>query len=156
MDNPLFKKYLTKAMAFCSRAEYCIDDIKRKMQLWKVPDELHNEIIDLLIDDNFISHKRYAESFARGKMRYNHWGKIKIKYMLKAKHIEQQYIDEAINMLKDKEYNEIVQSQIITKNKGIKETENLKRKAKLMNFAASRGYETDLALKFINQILTKE
>ena len=72
-------------MRYCSKAEHCIDDVRQKLWTWKVPTEEHDDIINTLIDNNFINEQRYAEAFVKDKFRFNHWGRIKISLMLRAK-----------------------------------------------------------------------
>lgn len=143
-------------MIYCGKTEQCSYDVTRKLQQWKVPPDLYNDILDRLISDKFIDHQRYAQSFVRGKLRYNHWGKKKIAFMLHSKQIEKQAINNAIEAIDEKEYNDIINKQLLLKNNSIKEEESLKRKAKLMNFAASRGYEAEIVKQFINQIERNE
>ena len=38
-ENELFKTALSKAMALCSRREYCRDDIRNKLQFWGVDEQ---------------------------------------------------------------------------------------------------------------------
>ncbi|HKK82055.1 MAG TPA: regulatory protein RecX, partial [Prolixibacteraceae bacterium] len=95
--QPETKKALSKCMALCSKSEKCISDIRKKLSNWQLPEEETQQVIDNLIDEKFIDEQRFAESFMRDKFRFNHWGKIKIIYHLKAKGISSGDIAHGIN-----------------------------------------------------------
>jgi len=76
-EKVLFKIALEKAMAQCSRREYCSDDIRNKLSLWGVDNDDIGKILRILISDNFINEPRYATAFVRDKFKYNKWGKLK-------------------------------------------------------------------------------
>ena len=70
-DKALYKSALDKAMAHCSRREFCCDDIRSKLSLWGVENNDAGKIIGTLIRENFINESRYAEAFVRDKFKYN-------------------------------------------------------------------------------------
>lgn len=153
MDDQIFIQHLSKAMRFCSRAEYCEFDVKKKLTTWKTPFEYHDQIIDRLKEENFLNHERYAEAYVKDKLRYNFWGRRKITYMLSSKKVESNHIDNALSQIDPEEYKEILSIQINQKFRSTKEQDEQKLKAKLFNFCASRGYESELSFQIINQIL---
>ena len=69
---------LNRAMALCSRTEYCISDIRQKLESWGLESDKAGDVIAILIKENFINEERYAGAFARDKYRYNKWGRVKI------------------------------------------------------------------------------
>lgn len=145
MDN----RNLDKAMNYCSRAEHCIDDVRQKLWTWKVPVEEHDEIIESLIENNFINEVRYAEAFVKDKFRFNHWGRIKIRLMLRTKRIGAAIIDDAMSCIDDDEYIEVLKNLIEAESKKVKASSDYERKAKLLRYVAGRGFESSLASEFI-------
>ena len=84
-ENTLFNTALVKAMAECSRREFCSYDIHNKLRLWGIGNTDSEKIIGILIKENFINETRYATAFVKDKFRYNKWGKVKIASNLKLK-----------------------------------------------------------------------
>ena len=52
-ENPLYKTALDKAMAQCSRREFCRDDIRKKLIFWGVGNPDADKIINVLIKGKF-------------------------------------------------------------------------------------------------------
>ena len=62
----------------------------------------------LKISDKYIDDKRYAAAFANDKIKFSHWGKIKVAYALRQKNIPQQFIDYALSLINSNEYFKII------------------------------------------------
>ena len=138
-------KSLTKAMRYCSKAEHCVDDVRQKLWAWKVPTEEHDDIINTLIDNNFINEQRYANAFVKDKFRFNHWGRIKISIMLRAKKIDAAIIDDALSSIDEDEYLDTLRNLI---SRWSAETDQ----QKLMRKAVSRGFEPNLVREVISSL----
>ncbi|MEA3505179.1 MAG: RecX family transcriptional regulator, partial [Bacteroidota bacterium] len=67
-----------KAAYYCAQQEHCIFDVRKKLFQWGVETSYHDEIIEYLLEDNFINETRYANSFCIGKFHQNKWGRKKI------------------------------------------------------------------------------
>jgi len=142
-------KNLDKAMNYCSRSEHCIEDVRQKLWDWQTPKEEHDKIIETLIENNYINEKRYAEAYVKDKFRFNHWGRVKIRLMLRAKKIDAATIDDALSCIDEDEYTNVLKNIIETESKRVKAATEYERKAKLLRYVASRGFETTLASEFI-------
>ncbi len=79
------KEALTKSRSVCSRQEQCHQDILNKLSNWDVSKSDSEQILEILEQEGFIDHSRYATSFANDKLKFNGWGKIKIRWMLRQK-----------------------------------------------------------------------
>ena len=101
-----------KAQQLCARAEYCADDIRLKIRLWGGTDAQAQQVIDLLYRQHYLDDHRYASAFARDKVRFNGWGKLKIAAALRAKHLPDAVIDEALNALDPNEYQRALEKAI--------------------------------------------
>ena len=141
---------LNKAAAYCTLCERCISEVKSKLDAWGVSYSSQQTIIDRLIDEKFIDEKRYSSAYVNDKLRFNHWGRIKIRAKLKEKKVPQEEITTALENIDDEEYNNILQTVLNNKSKEIKENIDIKRKEKLLRFAASRGFEPSLIMKQLN------
>lgn len=146
------EKALSKVAALCSHKEYCTRDIQEKLRNWEIPEPDIEKILAYLIRHNFLSDVRFAQAYARDKFRFNHWGKQKIKMMLQQKGISSGTIAEALSQLEQEAYTTACTELLQQKLKSIRETDPYKIKAKLIRFAAGRGFDTDTIYKSLQQI----
>ena len=147
-----FEQALVKASEICARQEKCIFDIEKKLKSWGVEEPLASKVIDQLIKEKFIDEQRYVTYYVRDKFRFNGWGKIKIKWQLKAKNIIGTPVDEALAKISDEEYKDALAQLLIKKRRNLKGDDKYKIKASLIRHAASRGFEPYL----IYQLLESE
>ncbi len=141
---------LKRAAALCSNQEQCSSHIREKLNSWGASSEDAQKIIDILIKEKFLDDARYATFYVRDKFRFNSWGKIKLRMMLRQKGIPLAIIEEALNQIDPDLYKQTCTRLISEKSASLKESNLFKRKGKLFRFAAQRGFETDL----IHQILS--
>jgi regulatory protein len=143
-DSTLYKTALTKAMALCSGREYCIDDIRSKLQRWSVEENDAEKIISALIKENFINEKRYAEAFVRDKFRYNKWGKVKIRAGLRFRNIPADIINAALDCVDHTEYQNTIRVLLDAHRRSVKAKNQYDLKGKLLRYGLSKGFESDL------------
>lgn len=144
---------LNKAMSYCSKAERCRYDIQRKLYNWGINSVYSQKIIDELIKQDFYNESRYISGFIRGKFILSKWGKVKIKHNLLLKGFDESVIDTEIDKnINEEEYLTLIQEQIERKNRSLHKDDEYKRKSKLIRFAQSRGYETELALNCVDNL----
>jgi regulatory protein len=143
MDKKKWEAILKRAQDYCSKAEKSVQDMLQKLQDWGLDLNQAVEMVEVLKKQDYINHARYAQAFTNDKFRFNKWGLNKIRVALLAKRIESEYINKAIKAIDIKEYEQMVVSVLADKRQEIekKETDSYKIKAKLSNFALSRGYE---------------
>ena len=82
-----FLEAKAKLEALCAYQERCSFELNQKMISWGIEWEQRDQLLAELISTNFLNEERFACSFARGKHRIKHWGKIRIVNELKAKKI---------------------------------------------------------------------
>jgi regulatory protein len=147
-----FQEALKRASELCSRSEKCSYEIEQKCHEWQLTDEETTGVKDYLIREKFIDHQRYASSYVNDKFRFNQWGKIKLAYALRMKHIEEVYIREALAGLPEENYHKVLLGLLTAKARTIKEKDSYTRRGKLLAFAQSRGFENDEAIRIIEQL----
>jgi len=152
-EQSLFKRALSRAMFYCSKAERCPADVLKKLEDWQIDRHGWSDIIQTLKTENFLSDQRYAEAFVRDKIRYNKWGRKKVLFQLKNKGLHGSAIEDALYSIDEDEYYGIVRYELAKKSKATNEDDPYKRKAKLFNFATSRGYEGNIAEAIIEELL---
>ena len=143
---------LNKAATYASRCEHCESEVREKLLAWGGSNEEVNEIIAYLIEERYIDNQRYANSYAKDKFRFNHWGKYKISMMLRSKDIESEFIEEALEQIDDKEYLEKLQQILKNKLRSLKYSSKYEKKGKLFKFAQSHGFESGAISKVIDSI----
>lgn len=135
-----FKTAYNKTTALCARREFCSGDMIKKLKNWEVSDEIISKVINQLKEEKFIDDTRYARFFVRDKAKFNRWGEQKIIWAMRQKQISQEIIQEAINQLDQEELQNTLLQLLKEKNRQIKEDNSYKRKAALVRFATSRGF----------------
>lgn len=143
---------LEKLRRYCVYQDRCHQEVRHKLLSIKVYGDELEEIITELIKDNFLNEERFARSYARGKFRMKKWGKNKIKQQLKLKNVSAYCIKKGLEEIEDEDYiltlKSILQSQL-DKNHHQKPAI---RKQKVIKYAISRGYETNLVLAALSDL----
>ncbi|MDQ2180319.1 regulatory protein RecX [Marinifilum sp. D714] len=154
-SNISAKAALSKVQFICSKQEKCCSDIRKKLQNWNISADDQDEIITSLIEDKFIDESRFTNFYVRDKYRFNKWGRIKISYHLKHKQIPEGIINEALEQINDSEYKENLQDILQSKLRSLKDDDPYQLKTKLYRFAQSRGFESQLSLNLIDDLLSE-
>lgn len=151
-ENTLFKTVLNKAMAECSRREFCCEDIRNKLVEWGVEINDAEKIIGVLISEKFIDESRYASAFVRDKFKYNKWGKVKLAAHLRAKKLSSEIIKSALDSIEDELYNKFLRELIESHRRSVKAKNQYDLKAKLLRYGLSKGFESSLLYDILNEI----
>jgi regulatory protein len=88
------------------------------------------------------------------KFKFNKWGRIKIAYILRQKHIAENLINNALDSIEEKDYEGVIRDLLETKVKLIKGTNDHERKGKLAVFAQGHGFESDIAYRIAGEIIS--
>jgi regulatory protein len=140
---------ISRLKQLCSRSEKSELDIRKKLGEWQLEDQA-DKIISILKNEKFIDNVRYAKAFAIDKMRFNKWGKYKIRIILRSKEIPDFQINEAISSIDEEEYRKMVFSELEKKKKSLKKAEPFIVKAKIFAFGSQRGYESEIINDFLS------
>ncbi len=149
--NTLYKISLEKAMAQCSRREFCIDDIRNKLNLWGVESVDAEKILNILVKENFINESRYAAAFVKDKFKYNKWGRVKIAVHLKAKKLPSDIISSALDSIDNEQYNQLLLGLIEGHSRTVKAKNQYDLKSKLLRYGLSKGFESSLLYDILNK-----
>lgn len=147
-----YNKALSKCMQMCSRKEYCTADIKEKLYNWEISDINVDKIINALIDQKFLNEERFVRAYVNDKIKFNHWGRKKISFYLKSKGVDSKLINTELAKLDEQEYEKIVKIEIEKKLPKIKAKSDYERNGKLVNYLASKGFESDLVFKTLEKL----
>ncbi|MBN1951564.1 MAG: RecX family transcriptional regulator [Bacteroidales bacterium] len=136
-------KALERLMDLCSRAEKSPFEIETKLKLWGLEKDIPI-ILDKLERENFVNPARFASSYSRDKVNFGKWGKIKIRYYLKAQGIEEALIEDALVQLDPDEYKKMILNELTKKAGSLKAGTPFEKKARLYTFGNQRGYEPEI------------
>jgi regulatory protein len=151
-ENTLYRTALNKAMAQCSRREFCIHEIREKIGSWGVGVNDNDKIIRTLVMENFINEQRFARAFVKDKFNYNRWGKFKIALHLRAKNIPEDIIKQALDSIDNELYIKTLQDLISGHRRVVKAKNKYYLKAKLLRFGLSKGFESSLIYDLLNDL----
>ena len=145
---------VTKALEhFCAYQERCHKEVEKKLIELRMIPEARDHIILHLLQNNFLNEERFSKAFARGKFSIKRWGKIRITNELKFRNISSYNIKSALKEINDDDYlaslNFIAEKKISL----IKDTNKYAKKKKLSSYLMSKGYESNLVYKVVNELI---
>ncbi len=146
---------LQKAAAYCAYQERTQDEVRQRLKKWGVWEEDEaNELIAELVSMNYLSEERFAKTYAGSKFRQKKWGKRRIKQELSRRGLTDYNIDQGMNEIGDQAYEETLMDLLKKKAAALERTESdaRKRKQKLVRYALSKGYESELVWKVLGEI----
>ncbi len=150
------KDAISKAEHYCAYQERCHTEVEQKLRTMKMDSEEISIIISHLINDNFLNESRFACSFARGKHRIKHWGKIRIVNELKFRNITTYNINLALKEISQEEYAATFHSLAERQWEAIQETNSLKKRKKFCDYLLRRGFESNLVYEKVKELETAE
>jgi len=145
-----YKQQLTKEQAlqklkhYCAYQERCHSEVKEKLYNLGVWKRDHDDIIATLIEENYLNEERFAIAFAGGKWRVKQWGRVKIKYELKQKQVNDYCIKKALQQIDEEEYLRTMNKLATGKYAALQNEQYLVRRKKTMNYLVAKGFEPAL------------
>ncbi len=136
-----FDELLHKAASYCSISEHCVSEVYTKLAAWKVDEQMQHEIIERLIQNDFINEARFCKAYVNDKFRFDKWGKVKIVYSLRQKQLDESLIQDALHIIDEGEYDEMLANLLRSKLDTIKYEFEYEKQGKLYRFAQNRGFE---------------
>jgi regulatory protein len=150
LQDMVNKKYsvneaIKKAEHYCVYQDRCHQEMRSKLLEWGIYGlELEN-ILTHLINHDFLNEERFARSYARGKFRIKHWGKIKIKQHLKSKQVSEYCIKKGLTEIDEEDYQKTIE-QLIQKKMLELNIRKLKPsyKNQIIKYLMGKGFEYDM------------
>jgi regulatory protein len=156
MTQEKYRQYLIKAANYCAYQERTQAEVRERLAEWAIYGDDAEQVIVGLIEENFLSEERFAKAFAGGKFRVKNWGRLKIKYELKARGLSDYCIRVGMAEIEDDDYLKTLNEIIEKKAKELKfEKSKQILKQKLARYAIGKGFESELVWGVIGQILPK-
>ena len=134
---------LDRARRLCALAEQCESGVRQKLVSWGASSADMEDIIDRLRADDYLNDMRYARAYCSDKLLGQRWGRQKVLYQLRSKHLPQEAIEEGMATVDDETYFRIMEEEKDKKLRllGGEPTPDVRRR--LLSFLASRGYSAD-------------
>lgn len=148
MDNR--EKILNNLRRQCSRREYCSSDVMKKtLRALDGDRKSAEEIVAVLVEENYVDDLRYASAYARDKSSISGWGEVKIRYMLASKGIERNTIDSAMEDVDSVKAESRLEKLIENKYRSLEGDPQWR--LKLLRFGLGRGYAYDEVKEIIER-----
>ena len=154
-------EWLSKAEAYCARAEHCAADVRRKLFEWQAPSktadfspadglDLFDFIEQKLRENDFINDTRFCRAYVHDKVEYQAWGRLKIKAGLQALQLPDSAIREALDSIDESKYfanlRYLIEQHSPASSDKVKTKANANAKDsedKLLRFLLQRGFTYD-------------
>ena len=143
------KELLNKAEAYCSSVERSPSDVEAKLKGWGASPETLAAVMAHLFKEKYLDTVRFCSAYVRDKYRFNQWGRMKIAQSLRMKGLTSDEINARMEDIDEDEYNGILQNLLKQKLKSIKAETEYERNAKLIRFAAGRGFTMQEIMRFV-------
>lgn len=142
---------LAKMQDLCSRAEISTGEALDKLRRKGITGRTAEQIVQNLVDTRFIDDERFARAFVREKYLYARWGRIKIRQALRLKHVDSEYINAALDEeIEPETYAGNLLRLLHARRRQIPaDTEPAAATARLLRFAAGRGFEPALIVSIL-------
>lgn len=147
------KEALIVAANFCAYQERTHKEVRQRLYELEVIGDEAEAIIAWLIENNYLNEERFARIFAGGKFRQKKWGRIKIRQELKMRGVSDYCLKAGMSEIDGDDYMITLQEIIEKKSRDIKDSNKLIIKQKLVKFALSRGFESDLVFDVVSRFL---
>lgn len=109
-------------------------------------------IIAHLEKERYLDAVRFCRFFVRDKYRFNQWGRMKIVQALRMKQLDAAQIQEGLEEIDEGEYLRMLERLLKQKARSVKAASGYERNAKLIRFAAGRGFTMDEIMKVVKQV----
>lgn len=146
------KQAIHKLEHYCAYQDRCHEEVIQKLRSMKMDQDEIDQIIVQLIADNFLNEERFACSYARGKHRIKHWGKIRIVNELKFRKISQYNINLALKEITTEEYEATFHNLAEQNWESIRESNPLKKRKKFCDYVLRKGFESNLVYEKVKEL----
>lgn len=145
---------LFKLTAYCSMAEHCLAEVRKKLTTWEIPESDANEIVAFLLKEKYVDEARYARAFANDKMNFARWGRNKVAFSLRSKAIPADIISSTLDeVFGSEDYDDSINQVLAAKFRTLKYKNRYDAKTKLLRFGAGRGFEFQKMLPVVEKLV---
>ncbi|MGE5943380.1 MAG: regulatory protein RecX [Flavobacteriales bacterium] len=142
-----------KLERYCVYQERSHQEVRQKLMDMHMIPEAIDVITIYLLEHNFLNEERFAKAYVSGKFHIKKWGKSRLAYQLKQKGVSKSNINNAIEVISDKEYIDVFNSLADKKVNLIKESDKWKKKKKFVDYFIRLGWESYLVHDKANELI---
>ena len=139
-----------KLRHYCAYQERCHEEVRTKLLSLKIYGSDLEEIINKLIEDDFLNEERFAKAYAGGKFRIKKWGRGKIINELKKRKVSAYCIKKGMEEIGEEDYLNTLNKLLSATIKKYKTNNDYETKNKVARYLISRGFESELVWGMIN------
>ena len=143
---------MPKAQKYCAYRDRCAWEMELKLTEWGLAKKDIDDIVDELVESDFINEDRYLLSYTRGKFFNNSWGRVKIKQSLRQKNIDKEKIEWALKKIEEVEYIKMIKKLLIKKLEETAGIEPRTRQSKVYYYMVSKGYEPEVFIPYLKKL----
>lgn len=140
----------TWATARCAKQEFSRADICSKLMGKGASAEEARALTERLVNERYVDDARFAAAFVADKFRFDHWGRIKIRYMLHLKGVADNVVEEALQQIDETQYAETLEAFLKGKLRTTRAATPFALRQKVARAAIGRGFEPDLVFQVMN------
>ncbi len=142
---------LGRARRYCAGAEQCEDTVRQKLVVWKATPEESDAVVAALMNEGYIDDERYARAYCESKIKNHQWGRQKVLYHLRLKHLSRTAVDSGMASVSEDDYREALHTAAEKKldEMRVESADDPEVRQKLTAFLISRGF----TISEINQTL---
>ena len=126
---------LSRAQRYCATAERCTFEVSLLLGRLGATTEQTDAIIAQLQQQSYINDARYCQAFVHDKVAFQAWGRMKIIMGLRAKHLPDELINDAIDAIDTDTYNANIRKLLLSKRN--------QDRQKQLRFMLQRGFTYD-------------
>lgn len=150
--NPTADEMLVRMAGLCAGAEQCASDIRNKILKQGFSAGEADKMVGYLQKNKYLDDDRYARAYAVDKVRFSGWGRMKVLMGLRAKGMGDSVISQALEYISEADYDDALNKVMRSKAKGL-DLKDVKDRQKLYRHLASRGFESNLIIAAIRQLM---
>lgn len=129
-------------------------EVRLKLKENGFAEDVIDEVLDILEKEEYLNDKVYCEIFIEDKKKLNGYGKNKIKSLLIQKGISKNIFEDFLNEFEyDEEFDNALKMGIKKLNLLSNEEDNFKKRQKIINYLAYRGFGFDVINDVLKEIL---
>ncbi len=129
-------------------------EVRLKLRENEFSNEVIDEVLEILENEEYLNDRLYCEIFIEDKKRLNGYGKNKIKSLLIQKGISKSIFEDFLdNFEYEDEFDNAVKMGIKKLNLLANEEDKFKKKQKIINYLAYRGFGFDVINDVLKEIL---
>ena len=131
---------LDRARRYCALGEQCESGVRQKLISWGAASDEVTPIVERLRSEDYLNDHRYVRAFCESKLVQQRWGRQKVLYHLRAKHLPKEAIEEGMSVVDDETYFRIMADEMEKKLRTLGGELTPEVRRKMLSFLISRGY----------------